>query len=132
MLSTLLDRADRGDGEFRRLVGVGGGGDDARDRLEALSSATVWRVRTTAAAPSEIDELVAAVIVPSLAKAGFSVGILSGLAVAGRFVGVDDGVALAALDGDRHDLVLEAADCRSPPWRAAQGVDRIIVHVARG
>jgi len=36
------------------------------------------RVRTTAAAPSEIDELVAAVIVPSFEKAGFSCGILSG------------------------------------------------------
>jgi len=35
-------------------------------------------VRTTAAAPSEIEEEVAAVIVPSFAKAGFSCGILSG------------------------------------------------------
>ena len=43
-----------------------------------LASASDWRVSTSAAAPSEIDELVAAVIVPSLAKAGFSVGILSG------------------------------------------------------
>ena len=38
---------------------------------------------TSAAAPSEIDEELAGVTVPSLRKAGFSVGIFSGLAVAG-------------------------------------------------
>src|SRR5262245_2525647 len=43
-----------------------------------LASASDWRVSTSAAAPSEMDELVAAVMVPSLAKAGFKVGILSG------------------------------------------------------
>src|SRR3546814_2993343 len=48
-----------------------------------FASATDWRVSTTAAAPSEIDEQVAAVIVPYLAKAGRSVGILSGLPLAG-------------------------------------------------
>ncbi len=43
-----------------------------------LALATLSRLRTTAAAPSEIEEEVAAVIVPSLAKAGRSWGILSG------------------------------------------------------
>src|SRR3954471_12863446 len=41
------------------------------------------RIITRAAAPSLIDEALAAVIVPSLAKAGFRVGILSGLALVG-------------------------------------------------
>ncbi len=43
-----------------------------------FSLARLSRVSTTAAAPSEIELEVAAVIVPSLAKAGRSVGILSG------------------------------------------------------
>ncbi len=38
---------------------------------------------TSAAAPSEIDEELAAVTVPSLRKAGFSVGIFSRLALKG-------------------------------------------------
>src|SRR3546814_5706596 len=46
-------------------------------------SATDWRVITSAAAPSEIDEALAAVIVPSLAKAGLSVGILAASTLAG-------------------------------------------------
>jgi hypothetical protein len=45
--------------------------------------ATLWRVSTNAAAPSLIEEALAAVMVPSLAKAGFSVGILSGRALPG-------------------------------------------------
>ncbi|MNV78687.1 hypothetical protein D3C71_1721920 [compost metagenome] len=40
-------------------------------------------VSTSAAAPSEMDEALAAVTVPSLAKAGFSVGILAGSAFSG-------------------------------------------------
>ena len=46
-------------------------------------SATLARVITSAAAPAEMEEALAAVIVPSLAKAGFSVGILSGRAFPG-------------------------------------------------
>ena len=46
-------------------------------------SATEARVITSAAAPSEIEEALAAVIAPSLAKAGFSVGILAGSAFSG-------------------------------------------------
>ena len=38
---------------------------------------------TSAAAPSEMDEALAAVIVPSGAKAGFNVGILDGSALSG-------------------------------------------------
>ncbi len=46
-------------------------------------SATDWRVTTRAAAPSEIDEALAAVMVPSGAKAGRRVGILAGSAFCG-------------------------------------------------
>ena len=45
--------------------------------------ATLSRVMTTAAAPSEIEAEDAAVIVPSLAKAGFRLGIFSGMALPG-------------------------------------------------
>ena len=45
--------------------------------------ATLSRVITRAAAPSLIEEALAAVMVPSLAKAGFRVGILAGSALAG-------------------------------------------------
>ena len=47
------------------------------------AAATLARVNTSAAAPSEIEDEVAAVIVPSLAKAGLSAGILSGLPLPG-------------------------------------------------
>ncbi len=47
------------------------------------ASATLALVTTKAAAPSEMDEAFAAVIVPSFANAGFSVGILSGFALPG-------------------------------------------------
>ena len=45
--------------------------------------ASLSRISTSAAAPSEIDEELAAVTVPSGRKAGFSVGIFSGRAVCG-------------------------------------------------
>ena len=48
-----------------------------------VSSARAREARTSAAAPSEIEEEFAAVTVPSLRKAGFSVGIFSGRALAG-------------------------------------------------
>ena len=47
------------------------------------AAATLARVITKAAAPSEMDEALAAVIVPSLAKAGLSEGIFSGFALLG-------------------------------------------------
>ncbi len=46
-------------------------------------SATLRRVITSAAAPSEMEELFAAVMVPSGTKAGLSEGILSGRALPG-------------------------------------------------
>ena len=88
-------------------------------------------VRTIAAAPSEIDDEVAAVIVPSLAKAGLSCGILSGRPRPGASSRVDDGLAGAALDRHRHDLVAEAAIV-DRILGAAQALDRIIVHLAAG
>ena len=45
--------------------------------------ATLSRVSTRAAAPSEMELALAAVIVPSLAKAGLRVGILAGSAFSG-------------------------------------------------
>ena len=117
----LGDRADRGGGELGRLVGVGG---VAHDRgatgLRPSLSATLWRVRTSAAAPSEIDEALAAVIVPSLAKAGFSVGIFAGVALGGLLVGVDDRVgALAAGDLDRDDLPRRTSPAPALPGRGS-------------
>jgi len=45
--------------------------------------ATLSRVMTTAAAPSEIEAEEAAVMVPSFANAGFRLGIFSGMALPG-------------------------------------------------
>ncbi|CFO08449.1 Uncharacterised protein [Bordetella pertussis] len=46
-------------------------------------SAVEARISTMAAAPSEIDDELAAVTVPSFLKAGLSVGIFSGMALVG-------------------------------------------------
>jgi hypothetical protein len=51
--------------------------------LRPSFAAVLARISTSAAAPSEIDEELAAVTVPSLAKAGLSVGILSKRALPG-------------------------------------------------
>ncbi len=51
--------------------------------VQPSSFAIDSRISTIAAAPSEIDEEVAAVTVPSLRKAGRSEGILSGLVLNG-------------------------------------------------
>ena len=51
--------------------------------LKPRLSATSARASTSAAAPSEIEEEFAAVTVPSLAKAGLSMGILAGSALRG-------------------------------------------------
>src|SRR3546814_5872762 len=45
--------------------------------------ATLARVMTSAAAPSDMDDALAAVIVPASAKAGFNKAIFSGLAFPG-------------------------------------------------
>jgi hypothetical protein len=74
---------------------------------------------TTAAAPSEIDEALAAVIVLSFLNAGLSPGILSELGLEWLFVLVDPGLSAFACDGDRCDLhaklpsVLAFSDARS-------------------
>jgi hypothetical protein len=70
-------------------VGVGGVATTRATGLMPSRSATLWRVSTSAAAPSEIDEALAAVIVPSLAKAGLEVGIFRGVALGGLLVLVD-------------------------------------------
>ena len=77
-------------------------------RPRVLASSAL--ISTRAAAPSLRPEALAAVTVPSLVKAGRRPDdALQGGAVADVFVLVDDGVALAALDGDRRDLVGELA-----------------------
>ena len=108
--SSLLDRADRGGGEQARLLGVGGVADDAGDGfMPQLLGATLSRVITRAAAPSLIELALAAVIVPSLRKAGFRVGILAGRPCSGCSSVSTTGLALAARDRDRHDLGVEGA-----------------------
>ena len=75
LLQRLLHRRDRGGGEQARLMGMGRMADDAGDDGQAQAPcATLSRVITRAAAPSVIEEALAAVIVPSLAKAGFRSG----------------------------------------------------------
>ena len=59
-------------------------------------SASERRISTSAAAPSEIDDELAAVTVPPSRKAGFSVGILSSLALSGCSSVRDGGFALPA------------------------------------
>jgi hypothetical protein len=83
--------------------------------------ATLARVSTKAAAPSEIDEEVAAVIVPSLAKAGLSEGILSGLPLPGAS-SVSTTVSPARL------LTVTATISLG----AAQRFDRVVVLVLAG
>ena len=58
--------------------------DDAGERRRSRAArASLSRVSTSAAAPSEIELELAAVTVPPSRNAGFSVGILSGLAFGG-------------------------------------------------
>ena len=71
-------------------------------RLLARALAALTTI--SAAAPSEIDEELAAVTVPSLLNAGFSVGNLRDVARERRFVLRDDALALAILHGDGGDL----------------------------
>ena len=68
-------------------------------RPRALAAASL--AMTMAAAPSEIEDDEAAVTVPSLPKAGFSVGILSMSSVNGVSSCGDDLLALARLHRDR-------------------------------
>ena len=86
--SSTLDGRHRGGGELGRARGRGRRGRrrGRRSACRASRRRLAARVITRAAAPSVIDEALAAVIVPSLAKAGFSVGILAGSALAGLLV----------------------------------------------
>ena len=78
----------------------------ARPRL----SASERRMRTSAAAPSEIELEFAAVTVPPSRKTGFKKGILSSLALSGCSSCETILVAvLAGLDRDRRDLFLKSA-----------------------
>ena len=100
LLQHLLDRADRSGGEPLGLLRVAGVGEHPRQRLQAAALAAASPlISTSAAAPSEIEEELAAVTVPSLAKAGFRVVILLMSQVPGVSSRAIDGLALAALDG---------------------------------
>ena len=66
-----------------------------------------------------------------LGEGGLQLRDLVGTAAARRLVGVDDGLAGAALDGDRDDLVLEAAIV-DRGLGAAQALDGVIVHLLAG
>jgi hypothetical protein len=99
--------------------------EDARAAFRPFASAAPARHSTSAAAPSEIDEELAAVTVPPSRKAGFSCGIFSGRALPGCS-SVDDGrLALAGFHGHGRDLGGEGAafDRRE---RVGQGAERVL------
>ena len=100
--------------------------------VSPLASASDLRTSTTAAAPSEIDELVAAVIVPSLAKAGFSCGILSGRPRPGASSVSTMVSPLRPLIVTGDDLVGEPAAVDRRLGAAQQALDRVIVHLLAG
>ena len=91
--------------------GVGRMRDDAGERRQRRASRrSLSRIRTSAAAPSEIEHELAAVTVPSLRKAGFSVGILSGLRLAAAARrSRRASAALPRLHADGGDLAGESA-----------------------
>ena len=99
--------------------------------LRPLSRALDSLVSTTAAAPSEIDDDGRRGDRAFLGESGLQLRDLVGTAAARRFVGVDLSFARAALDRDRHDLVLEPAVV-DRILGAAQALDRIIVHLLAG
>ena len=85
--SSLLDRAHGRGREPLRLVRVAGVRQDARQRLQpAVACRRCASSATSAAAPSEMEDELAAVTVPSLPNAGLRVGILLDVAGAGRLV----------------------------------------------
>ena len=112
-------------------MGVGAVAGDPGDGLRPRRSAVEARIITSAAAPSEIDEALAAVIAPSLAKAGFSVGILAGIGLQRLLVVAHRLDALAAGDLDRDDLAVEGA-ALDRRLGAGEALDRVGVHVGAG
>ena len=94
-------------------------------------SAVEARISTRAAAPSEIEEALAAVIAPSLAKAGFRVGILAGSAFSGcsssrLTVSTPLRPAISTGTISRSKAPLSTAR------RARQALDGVGVHVGAG
>ncbi len=80
-------------------------GEDARKWPDAALRARVAsRISTSAAAPSAIDEELAAVTVPSLAKAAFKVGIFEISQLKGVSSRATTVSPLAALDGHGRDF----------------------------
>ncbi len=86
--------------------------------------ATLSRVITRAAAPSLIEDALAAVMVPSLEKAGFNVGIFSGMALPGCSSSVTVTVPFRPATSTGRDLGLEGAGLDRLE-RAAQALERI-------
>ena len=77
-----------------------------------LAAALSFEVRTRAEAPSEIELAFAAVIVPSFAKAGRKVGILSILALKGCS-SLSTTITFTGGNSDWHDFISKVAfiDC---------------------
>ena len=110
-LEQLADRADRRGREPARLLRVRGvRRRSSRAACRPRFSAVERRISTSAAAPSEIELEFAAVTVPSLRNAGFSVGIFSRFALHGCSSLLDDALRpCAAFTVDRRDLPGERA-----------------------
>jgi hypothetical protein len=93
-----LHGADRGGREQRRCMGVGLVADDAGDWRQARASRPARRASAPcAAAPSEIDEELAGVTVPSLREGRLQRRDLFDVDRERAFVLVDDDVTLAPL-----------------------------------
>ena len=111
LLQHLLDRADRRGREPFRLLRMRGVRDDARERLRVRASlASSALISTVAAAPSEMLDELAAVTVPSLRNAGFSVGNLRRRRTCPAARPCRRSTSpLRPLTVHRHDFVLERA-----------------------
>ena len=122
----LLQRRDGGGGELGRLVGVGGVGDDPRDRgqAELVGDALPGQHQRGGAVRNRRgvgggDRAV-------LGEGGLQRRDFGGVGLARLLVDRDDLIPLAARDGDRDDLALERAAVDRGVG-ATQALDRIAV-----
>jgi hypothetical protein len=102
-----------------------------RARIQALRFGSPGAASTSAAAPSEIDEELAAVTVPPSRKAGFSCGIFSGRALPGCSSVAMRTSRPCGIYGHGRDLGDEGAafDRRE---RVGQGAERVVVLLLPG
>ncbi len=131
LLQNLAHGRNRRGGEIGRLVGVSGGGDDLRQRLEAAAfrfALTHHHQRSCAIGNGGGVRRGHGAI---LAKGRFQARDLFRARLAGQLVGLDHRLALAVLDGDRGDLALEIALFGGADG-AGEGFQRIGVLVLTG